>query len=642
MTDFLVRGNLKDVDPDVGQLIEHENERQARKLIMIPSESTAPAAVREALGSRFQNLYAEGYPDEESRRLSESEILDYPARLSQYRRYSDPRYYKGVEFADAVEALARRRCAELFSTKSIPASEIFVNVQPLSGAPANNAVYTALIQPGDTILGMNLLHGGHLSHGSSVNRSGKLYKAVHYTINYETGQIDFEKLQQIAEESKPKIIIAGYSSYPWAPDWARFRKIADSVGAILMADISHIAGLIAAEVIPSPLGIAQVITFTTHKTLCGPRGACIMTTDAAIAKKIDSAVFPGEQGGPHVHVFAALATMFKIDKEPAFKQLQAQIVKNCVQLTSQLQKRGLTIAYGGTNTHLTNIDCKSVVGKDGTPLSGDMAARILDVAGIVCNRNTIPGDKSALIASGVRLGTPWLTQRGLKEKDMIEIADIIANLLNAIEPYTVEMRNGPATRAKIDFKVLEEEKIKIRAIADRAGLDFSPEKNGYPFFYFLDDQSQSKEKSTTVEISGDDVREFINYTFDADAEVLTPGTSTTALLAAAGTNFEGTLGMVDAYHFHFTFPTEKFGLVASWLRELSDGYTAFDPEAIRRMPGPIIIQETKPKTFKPVEDPIHRIEQALFHWNEIEERQKLAGIQMERTRKSTHAVYAIA
>ena len=274
MADFLTRGTLAEVDPEVSELIRLEAERQYRKLILIPSESTAPVAVREALGSVFQNLYAEGYPDDETRQMSEAEILDYTARLSYYRRYADPRYYKGVEYADVIESLARRRCAEAFATEKFSADQFFVNVQPLSGAPANNAVYTALVNPGDTIMGMNLLHGGHLTHGSSVNRSGKLFNAVHYTVNPLTEQIDYEQVEALALEHKPKIIIAGYSSYPWVPDWAKFRAVADKVGAIFLADVSHIAGLIAAGAIPSPVGHAHVITFTTHKTLLGPRGAC--------------------------------------------------------------------------------------------------------------------------------------------------------------------------------------------------------------------------------------------------------------------------------------------------------------------------------------------------------------------------------
>jgi glycine hydroxymethyltransferase len=523
MNDFLFRGSLAQLDPDVHELTQLEAERQYRKLILIPSESTAPAAVRESMGSVFQNLYAEGYPDEETRWMTEEEILDHTARLTHFRRYSDPRYYKGVEYADIVEALARRRCAEAFAANGYSADRLFVNVQPLSGAPANNAVYTALVTPGDTILGMNLLHGGHLTHGSSANRSGKIFNAVHYTISAETGQIDFEAVEALAQEHQPKIIIAGYSSYPWAPDWARFRAIADSVGAILLADISHIAGMISAGVIPSPIGHAQVITFTTHKTLCGPRGACIITTDSALAKKLDRAVFPGEQGGPHVHIFAALATTFKLAKEEKFKNLQQQIVTNCKVLTDRLSERGFEIPFGGTDTHLTNIDCKTIVGPDGTPLNGDLAARILDVAGIVANRNTIPGDKSAFNATGVRFGTPWMTQRGLCEPEMVQVADIIADVLFATTPYPIASRQGTTTRAKVDFSVLEDAKLRVRELAESAGIDFEPTRHGYPHFFYIDDQPADGARFVDLELSGINIRQFVNFVFSSDAEALKPG-----------------------------------------------------------------------------------------------------------------------
>ncbi len=230
--------------------------------------------MREALGSAFQNIYAEGYPDEDTRWMSEEEILDYPARLAYYRRHGDPRYYKGTEFADLVEALARRRAAEAFATDGVTADQIFVNVQALSGAPANNAVYHALVEPGSVVMGMNLLHGGHLSHGSSVNRSGKYYKIVHYNVD-QNERIDYEQVRELALENKPKMIIAGYSSYSWIPDWKKFREIADEVGAYFLADISHIGGLVAAGVVPSPIGIAHVVMSTTHKTLDGPRGAVL-------------------------------------------------------------------------------------------------------------------------------------------------------------------------------------------------------------------------------------------------------------------------------------------------------------------------------------------------------------------------------
>src|SRR5512139_3831495 len=454
MSDFLFRGDLSDLDPDVDELIKLETERQARKLILIPSESTAPRAVREALGSVFQNIYAEGYPEEESRWMSEEEILDYPARLADYRRNGDPRYYKGVEYADVIEALARRRAAETFAANGFTADQIYVNVQALSGGPANNAVYQALLNIGDTVMGLNLLHGGHLSHGSPVNRSGKWFKAVHYTID-QNEKLDYEAIRALALENKPKLVIAGYSSYSWVPDWKKFREIADEVGAYFLADISHIGGLVAAGVVPSPIGIAHVVMSTTHKSLDGPRGAVLLTTDAAIAKKIDKAVFPGEQGGPHVHVFAGLALTFKLAQTRQFKALQAQTLLNAKAMADQFEKRGLRVPFGGTDSHLVNLDVTSVKGPDGTSLSGDQAARILDIVGVVVNRNTIPGDKNSADPSGIRLGTPWITQRGFDEKKTRQLADIMADVLIACAPHSVDtVRKGRARRAKLDFKVL--------------------------------------------------------------------------------------------------------------------------------------------------------------------------------------------
>jgi len=297
--------------------------------------------------------------------MSADEILDYPTRLAHYRRYSDPRYYKGVEYADALEALARRRCAEVFAANGFGADDIFVNIQALSGGPANNAVYHALIAPGDTVMGMNLLFGGHLSHGAPANRSGKYYNSVSYTIHPETEKIDLEQVRELALQHKPKLMITGFSSYAWVPDWQGFRDIADEVGAYLLADISHIGGLVAAGVVSSPVGIAHVVMSTTHKSLDGPRGAVILATDPAIAKKIDKAVFPGEQGGPHVNVFGALALAFKIAATPQFKQLQAQTVSNAAVVAETFIKRGLRVPFGGTNTHLINVDCTPIKGPSG-------------------------------------------------------------------------------------------------------------------------------------------------------------------------------------------------------------------------------------------------------------------------------------
>jgi len=590
---------LSMVDPDINRIIELEAERQVRKLIMIPSESIAPLAVRESLGSVLQNIYAEGYPDESSRALSQKEILNIEEQLLKFRRNSDPRYYKGVEFADVLEELARRRCAELFANENYSAEQIFVNVQPLSGAPANNAVYQALIEPGDAILGMNLFHGGHLTHGSSVNRSGKLYKVSHYSVDPDTEKINYEEILNIAQENKPKIIIAGFSSYPWIPDWKRFREIASSVGAFLFADISHIAGMIAAGILASPVGFADVVTFTTHKTLCGPRGACILSFDEKISKKIDRAVFPGEQGGPHIQVFAAMATAFKLAASDQFRSLQSQIIKNCRSLSDQLQSRDIRIGFGGTDTHLLNLDCKSIKGDDGTTLTGDMAARLLDIIGIVVNANTLPGDKLTAKASGVRMGTPWITQRGLVESDMRLIADIMADLLLAVQPYTVASSGKSQTRMKIPFKVLEDAKIQVRKISEKYSSNSDITKSDYPYFSFSDDFStEEKEKVITFTLTGEKIRQVINFLLPIGNEKMPSNTCTQTKIYLDGNQEDCIFSIIDEQTYQLGFKAKIAGKAAAWLRDLSDGFVYFDKDLERRIPGPFMVMISEPK-FKP-------------------------------------------
>ena len=591
MTDFLFRGSLADLDPDVYELTKLEEERQYRKLILIPSESAAPIAVREPLSSAFQNVYAEGYPPEATRWLKEGEILNYDVQLTNYRRYSDPRYYKGVEYADTIEALARRRCAEVFASNGIEPGDIYVNVQPLSGAPANNAVYHALVKPGDTIMGMNLLHGGHLSHGSSVNRSGKFYNAIHYRVDPDTERIDYDQINKLAHEHKPKMIIAGYSSYPWRVDWSRFRDIADSVGAYLLADIAHVAGLVAAGVYPSPIGYADVITFTTHKSLCGPRGACILTTTPSLAKKVDRAVFPGEQGGPHVNVFAAMALAFKLAQSEQFRVLQTRIISNCVKFTDRLSDRGFRIPYGGTDTHLMNLDCKSVRSPEGIPLSGDQAARILDLAGIVVNRNTIPGDKSAFNPSGIRMGTSWVTQRGLGEKEILQLADIIADLLFSTKPYALDNRYLNKQRAKVDFTNFHTAKIKVRELAIGAGIDYEPSTHHYPHFYYIDDYESSEDDVVTFNIGGEHVRGYLNFVLDVDLDEVHIGGYQPMSISTPRGKVDGVFFIPNEKEYHLIVPARKAGLAASWLRDLSDGYVDFDPDLSRKIPGPVWVKD---------------------------------------------------
>lgn len=601
MYEFQHQKDLEILDPGLFELIQLEDERQVRRLIMIPSESASPVAVRETLGSSFTNVYAEGYPPPETHNKTEDELFDYTKMLGEYRRYSNPRFYKGVEYVDVVEALARRRCSEAFATNGLTPDDLYVNVQPLSGAPANNAVYTAFLSPGDTILGMSLLHGGHLTHGSSVNRSGILFDAQHYSVDPNTELLDYDAILEKALNVRPKLIVAGYSSYPFMPDWQKFREISDSVGALLLADVSHIAGLIAAGVVPSPIGFAHVVTFTTHKTLLGPRGACIITDNPTFAKKIDKAVFPGEQGGPHINTITSLALTFKLAQTEEFKTLQAQIVKNAVAFADQLQKRELRVPHKGTDTHIVLLDCKSVKGENGAYLTGDMGARILDIAGIVANSNTIPGDRSTFSATGVRFGSPWLTQRGLGEAEFREIADIIGDLFAATTPYNLPGRRSPLRRAKVDFKVLEDAKRRVNALVEKAEpLSETTTEHGYPHYFSIADNVDAE--WANFKISGDQVRLFLSYSLASDIEALGIGESQATTIHTSEETVKGVIKCEDPFTFIFSVPGSQAGLASAWLRDLSDAYIKFDPDLAMRVPGPMRIKDTAPASPDVVAD----------------------------------------
>lgn len=385
---------LAHIDPEIAQAILNETRRQAGKLELIASENFVSEAVLEAQGSIMTNKYAEGYPDK--------------------------RYYGGCEYVDVAEKLAIERAKELFGADHI-------NVQPHSGSQANMAVYFATLQPGDTILGMNLSHGGHLTHGSPVNFSGRLYNVVSYGVDKETETIDFNEVEDQAKKHKPKLIVVGASAYPRIIDFEKFREIADKTGAAIMADIAHIAGLVTAGLHPSPVPVCEYVTTTTHKTLRGPRGGMIMCKED-YAKVLNSRVFPGSQGGPLMHIIAAKAVAFKEALKPEFKEYQSQIVKNAKALAEGLISHGLRLVSGGTDNHLMLIDLtdKGLTGRD--------VEDALDEAGITTNKNGIPFDtKSPMVTSGIRLGTPALTTRGMCEKEMRIIAGLIASVIDDIE-----------------------------------------------------------------------------------------------------------------------------------------------------------------------------------------------------------------
>ena len=384
--------NLKTADPAVAEAIDKELNRQRTKLELIASENIVSKAVLEAQGSVLTNKYAEGYPGK--------------------------RYYGGCEFVDVVEQLAIDRAKKLFGAA-------YANVQPHSGAQANMAVFFALLQPGDTVMGMNLTDGGHLTHGSPVNMSGKYFHIVPYGVRKEDERIDYDELERIAKDCKPKLIVAGASAYARVIDFERMAKIAHGVGAYLMVDIAHIAGLVAAGLHPSPVPYADVVTTTTHKTLRGPRGGMILCKDAEFGKQFNKAVFPGIQGGPLMHVIAAKAVALGEALQPSFKEYAKQVVKNAAVLADELTKDGFRIVTGGTDNHLMLVDLTS------KHLTGKEAQNLLDEVNITVNKNTIPFEPlSPFVTSGIRLGSPALTTRGFKEADMKEVADIIALVLD--------------------------------------------------------------------------------------------------------------------------------------------------------------------------------------------------------------------
>ena len=375
-------------DPEVFSAISQELNRQRSKIELIASENFVSEAVLEAAGSPLTNKYAEGYPGK--------------------------RYYGGCEYVDIVEQLAIDRLKQLFGAK-------YANVQPHSGAQANTAVYFAILEPGDTILGMDLSHGGHLTHGMKLNVSGKVYHSEFYQVDPETQMINYETVRAKALECKPKVIVAGASAYPRIIDFKKFREIADEVGAYLFVDMAHIAGLVAAGLHPNPVPIADITTTTTHKTLRGPRGGVIMCNDEELAKKINSAVFPGQQGGPLMHIIAAKAVAFKEALSPEFREYANGIVKNAKALSEALLARGVNLVSGGTDNHLMLIDLR------GTGITGKELQLRLDDCNITANKNTIPFDpEKPFVTSGVRIGTAAVTSRGMKEEDMVEIADMIS------------------------------------------------------------------------------------------------------------------------------------------------------------------------------------------------------------------------
>jgi glycine hydroxymethyltransferase len=582
--DFLFRGDIQELDPYVARLIELEATRQVRKLIMIPSESYAPLAVRQALGSVFNNVYAEGYPPLRAMRESEALLSDDAYQLAYYRRYADRRFYKGVDNIDILEALAARRIALCFASPAVPDRAIRANVQALSGSAANLAIYDAFMQAGDTLMGLDLFQGGHLTHGSEFNISGKRYKVVSYGVDPATQQLNYDQIRELALASRPKVIVAGFTSYTWAPDWQAFRRIADEVGALLVADIAHTAGLVIGGVYPNPVGIADVSVFTTHKTLGGPRGAVILTTDEDKASKIDNAIFPGAQGGPHPNKFAGIAVAARLARTPSYRKLQARTVENAKALAQGFSNCGLKVVYGGTDTHIVVVNASAVASPTAFPLRGEMAARLLDLAGIVVNKNTIPGDTRTALASGIRFGTPWVSQRGLTPADMGQIAQVVQEVLTATHAFAYQGLAGELPRGKMDLDVLTQARQQVAALAAKAGTDFTPAE-------------EPQSTTGSFAITGFRARPFMQELVTCNLANLHPG-------HAAATYLLDRKGCLIAEAGVARLPSDELGRdrfwlqvapanaarVSAWLDGLSDGYVLFDDaDVFRKVQGPVTI-----------------------------------------------------
>ncbi len=647
MNELLPSGSIEQVDPEIHELIKRETERQDRKLIMIASESICPPAVRQALSSEFGHIYAEGYPSPRTL-LEPAELLkSYPWQLAAYRRLGDRRYYKGCEYVDFLEQLLRRRTAEVFANDLEPAENIFVNAQPLSGAAANNAVYNAFVRPGDVVMGPALTNGGHLTHGSQVNRSGMNHEVVSYEIA-RSGELDYDAIEKLAVEHSPKLIIGGFSAYPWDVNWARMRSIADRVGAILLADIAHLAGLVAAKLLNNPVGHAHVVSFTTHKTLCGPRGAMLLSTDPEIAAKVDMGVFPGEQGGPHIHALAAKAVAMKIAASEDFRKLQLGVQKNAKALADGFTENGLELAYGGTNTHMCLIDLRKVSCSSNMSLTGETASRLLDLVGIVCNKNTIFGDKNATHPSGLRFGTTWATQRGLGEQHMKRLAAIVAKVVRSCYPFSyisgqldLDLGRGKKNRDLLR-EVSKEVAELMQDATSEPGKDSTTGPTGYPHFKTAQSseprltalaplhQSQAvtlvekdgfkvpanygdpdRERAALtsgvalvdsggemlVEVSKGRAGQLLECACTSQVLTLEPMESTPSLMLDPG-------GKVQARALVLRLPSDELGdrflvkirtsspnSAIQWLRDLSDGYVLQDEDLLLKSEGPAVVED---------------------------------------------------
>jgi glycine cleavage system T protein len=617
----LISSPLSDeLDEFASGLIRFEDERQLRKVILIASESICPKPVSDVVASTFTNLYAEGLPGLRMAQWDVEHLEDLSHHLSYTRRYTDRRYYKGCDYVNFFESLAQRRCAEVFANDLVGPDDIYVNVQPLSGAAANNAVYMACVDPGDTVMGMALDSGGHLSHGSPVNRSGKYHRVEPYTVDPVTSLLNYDLINERAQKVKPKLIIAGYSAYPRDIDWKAFKEISEDVGATLLADIAHPAGLVAAGEFPNPVGIADVVTFTTHKTMCGPRGAIVLSTDPDLAKELDMAVFPGEQGGPHQNVIAGKAVAFQIAKGQAFREMQHQVKVNARIVGETFEKEGLGLAYGGTDCHYVMVDLDQVPTPTGEHLKGEIVARVLDMCGITLNKNTKAGDTSAVHPSAIRIGTTFMTQQGWGEEEFVRLAKIISKLLQGIHAYHYMGANKPRGRGKMDIMLYEQGKRDVEQLMRESGILSADDiVSGYPHYHRIPGNPSGQaiplvqgrvpsgnglvavdaSAHGVMRILGSRARQFMQAAVTANVWKLAPDQSTRAFVLDNDGNILDDVVVIreqtdDRGRESFLVLTHKGGhdRVLGWFRYISDGYILIDPADLHlKVDGPVVVED---------------------------------------------------
>ncbi|HEY6542004.1 MAG TPA: hypothetical protein VIZ18_13760 [Ktedonobacteraceae bacterium] len=608
---------MAEVDPWLTALLEREEQRQFQKICLSAASSLCPLAVRMAQASAFSNIDAEGYPPKRLAQAGWEQLLDLDEQIAYYQRYGDTRYNKGTELANLVEVAAQRRAAAVFSTdwadnsdRSVSDTDIFVNLQCPTGSLANTAVFEAFLKPGDVVLSMNLVDGGHLSHGSPLHRSGKTYKIVHYGVDLSTQRLDYDQVRDLIRQHHPKLIVGGASSYPWAIDWKKFRQIAEESEPrpYVLADISHPAGLVAAGLIPNPIGYADAVTFTTYKTFCGPRGAAILSTDRTIAELIDRAVFPGLQSAPIFQQVVALAVAFEIARTQEFKRLQRKIAENARLLHQFLTDLEIPTAFGGTDTHIVIAN----VGKVSTPsqqrLTGDIVASLLERIGISCNSNLIPGDRYVALASGIRLGTTWISQLGCGEAEVREIASIIADVCKGVKLYKYYGLRREMPGGKVKEELLQSATRRVKGLLwknlEQVGFsqqENAPDKNTSAQGSFVTSSNlvgrkDERRRLEALIVSGEHSASFLQSLVTRDIYALEPGeVFPTLILNQDGEKRFDILVQCLAGEprpqFLLVYQPEPEIHLREWLQMLSDGFVEIEKDDPRKtLDGPIVIK----------------------------------------------------